>query len=93
MAVPPGPGKPKVIFAVYGGLRDGNSDKAEAEDVTDALQTVINNTVGEVVKIDNKNMGRDPAKRVQKHFGAIVELAGGRTRAFACLENQTIDFT
>jgi hypothetical protein len=82
----------KVIFAVYGALRDGDSDKAEAADVTQALQTAINNTVGEVIKIDNTNMGGDPARRVKKHFGAIVEI-NGRRRAFACEENQTIDFT
>jgi hypothetical protein len=93
MAVPPGPGKPKVTFAVYGALVGGNSDNAKAADVTDALQKAINNTDGEVVKIDNKNLGPDPAKGTQKHFGAIVVLASGKSKAFACLENQTIDFT
>jgi hypothetical protein len=82
----------KVIFAVYGGLRDGNPDKAEAKDVTQALQTAINNSVGETVKIDNKTMGGDPARRVKKQFGAIVEVNGVK-RAFACQENETIDFT
>jgi predicted hydrolase (HD superfamily) len=82
----------KVIFAVYGGLRDGNPDKTEAKDVTQALQTAINNSVGETVKIDNKTMGGDPARRVKKQFGAIVEVNGVK-RAFACQENETIDFT
>ena len=94
MAVPPGPGKPKVIFAVYGGLKGGSQDNAwkTALDATDALQTAINNTTGEIVKIDNGSMGRDPAHLVPKQFGAIVEVTGER-RAFACLEGQTIDFT
>jgi hypothetical protein len=93
MAVPPGPGKPRVLFAAYGGLRDGNQDKAEALDATDALQTAINNTAGEVVKINNGTMGRDPAHLVPKQFGAIVVMVTGERRAFACLEGQTIDFT
>jgi hypothetical protein len=88
--------KVKVIFAVYGGLRDGNPDNAwqTAKDVTQALQTAIDNAagLGQTVKIDNKNMGGDPAKHVKKQFGAIVEVNGVR-RAFACQENETIDFT
>lgn len=93
MAVAPGPGKPTVKFAVYGGLKGGNSDNALAKDVTDALQTAINKTAGEVVKIDNGTMGGDPAHLVQKHFGAILKMVNGEDRAFACLEGQTIDFT
>jgi hypothetical protein len=93
MAVPPGPGKPKVTFAVYGGLVGGNPDKAEAQDRTDALQKAINNTDGESVRIDNTNLGPDPAKGTPKQFGAILVLASGKSKAFACLENQTIDFT
>jgi len=81
-----------VIFAVYGALRDGNSDKTEAADVTRALQKALDNTVGEVVQINNANMGGDPASGVVKHFGAIVDV-NGRRRAFACQEGQTIDFT
>jgi hypothetical protein len=81
-----------VKFAVYGGLRDGNPDKAEAKDVTAALQTAINNTPSGSVKIDNHNMGGDPARRVKKVFGAVVDVHG-TVRAFACQENETIDFT
>jgi hypothetical protein len=81
-----------VIFAVYGALRDGNSDNTEAAEVTGALQTVIDNTVGEVVQINNANMGQDPAVGVKKHFGALIDV-NGRRRAFACQEDQTIDFT
>ena len=94
MAVPAGTNKPKVIFAAYGGLKNGSQDNGwkTAKDVTDALQTAINNTDGEVVKIDNKTMGGDPAHLVLKQFGAIVEVDGKR-RAFACKENETIDFT
>jgi hypothetical protein len=81
-----------VIFAVYGALKDGNSDKAEAQDVTRALQRAIDNSVGQVVTINNTSMGGDPSKGFTKHFGAIVEVDGTR-RAFACEERQTIDFT
>ena len=45
-----------VLFAAYGALRDGNSDKTEAAEVTRALQRAIDNTVGEVVVINNANM-------------------------------------
>jgi hypothetical protein len=85
---------PTVRFAVYGALRNGNQDNTEAKIVTAALQTAINNSPNGsgVVRIDNKNMGGDPAPGVQKHFGAIVEV-NGTNRPFACVENQTIDFT
>ena len=82
----------QVVFAVYGALRDGNSDKTEAADVTSALQQVLDQTVGEVVEINNDNMGQDPAFGVVKHFGALVDV-DGRRRAFACQEGKTIDFT
>jgi hypothetical protein len=94
MAVPviepvkPGPGKPQVIIAVYGGLHDGNNIGAQI--VTNALQTAINKTAK--VLIDNKNMGVDPAHRVKKQFGAIV-VVNGKGRFFVGEENQTIDFT
>ena len=83
-----------VRFAVYGALRGGNQDNTEAADVTQALQTAINNSPNGngVVKINNANMGGDPAKGVGKHFGALVEV-DGVPRAFACQENQTIDFS
>jgi hypothetical protein len=83
-----------VRFAVYGALRDGNQDNTEAAVVTNALQEAINNSPNEngVVTINNETMGGDPARGVQKHFGAIVEV-DGRPHAFACLEGQTIDFS
>jgi hypothetical protein len=97
MAVPveepvqPGPGKPQVIIAIYGGLHDGNNIGAHI--VTRALQTAINKTAaGQKVKIDNNNMGVDPAHRVKKQFGAIV-VVNGKGRVFVGEENQTIDFT
>jgi hypothetical protein len=82
----------RVIFAVYGALRSGNQDNTEAAIVTDALQGRLNNSPNGVVRINNANMGGDPAAGVQKHFGAIVEVDGVQ-RPFACLENQTIDFS
>jgi hypothetical protein len=89
----------KVIFAVYGGLKGGNSDSTEARIVTTALQGQLSKPGSNgVVRIDNTTMGGDPAPGVQKHFGAIVEVDGpapGQKQQlpFACLENQTIDFT
>ena len=84
----------KVLFAVYGALRDGNQDKTEAAIVTGVLQTAIDNSPNgnRVVTINNANMGGDPAPGVQKHVGALVEV-DGVPRPFACLENQTIDFS
>jgi hypothetical protein len=81
-----------VVFAVYGALKDGNPDRTQAAEVTGALQRTINRTVGEVVRINNSNLGQDPAPGVVKHFGAVVDVNGTR-RAFACQEGQTIDFT
>ena len=82
----------KVLFAAYGALRNGNQDNTEARIVTGVLQQRLNSTPNGVVKINNANMGGDPAPGVQKHFGAIVEV-DGVPRPFACLENQTIDFS
>jgi len=82
----------RVIFAVYGALRSGGQDNTEAAIVTDALQGQLNNMPNGVVRINNANMGVDPAPGVTKHFGAIVEV-DGMSRPFACQENQTIDFS
>ena len=82
----------KVVSASYGALRDGNPDRTEAAIVTSALQSRLDQTPSGLVRINNANMGGDPARGVQKHFGAIVEVDGTR-KAFACLENQTIDFS
>jgi hypothetical protein len=82
----------QVIFAAYGGLRDGNQDNTEAAEVTGAVQQRINESSNGVVTINNANMGGDPAQGVVKHFGAIVQNEEGRRRAFACQENQTIAF-
>jgi hypothetical protein len=97
MAVPPGTNKPVVLFAVYGGLKDGNPNGGSktAINATDALQTAINSSGDETVTIDNGTMGRDPAHLVKKQFAALLKMPGpgGEERAFACLEGQTIDFT
>lgn len=80
----------QVVFAAYGGLRDGDPLQEEAAEVTQALQALINdpNFRGTVV-INNQNMGGDPAPNVVKHFGAIINV-DGQSRAFACQENQEI---
>ena len=44
------------------------------------------------MKINNANMGGDPARGVDRHFGAIVEI-NEVDPAFACREGQTIDFS
>lgn len=80
-----------VIFAAYGALRNGDPDKTEAAIATGALQEKLDNTPNGVVRIDDANLGGDPAPGADKHFGAIVEVDGAQ-RPFACLENQTIDF-
>src|SRR4051794_10342729 len=81
----------RVIFAVYGALRDGTPRSTQAAIVTDALQDRLDADPDGVVKIDNNNLGIDPAVGVQKHFAALVEV-NGVPRPFACLERQTIDF-
>jgi hypothetical protein len=98
--VPPGPGKPRVLFAAYGGLKNGNPNSGwkTALDATGALQTAINASGDETVTINNGTMGRDPAHLVPKQFAAILEYVipgtGNRERrAFACKEGETIDFT
>ena len=78
-----------VLFAVYGGLRNGNPLQEEAADVTQALQTLLNPGSPGTVVINNSNMGGDPAVGVQKHFGALIEV-DGENRAYACLEDQEI---
>jgi hypothetical protein len=82
----------QATFAVFGALRDGNQDNTEAAIVTAALQDQFGQHPNGVVTINNQTMGGDPAIGVQKHFGAIVEV-DGVPRAFACQENQTIDFS
>jgi hypothetical protein len=83
-----------VKYAVYGALRGGNQDNTEAAIVTQPLQQAIDNSPNRngVVKINNVNMGGDPARGVDKHFAAIVEI-NDVDRPFACRENQTIDFS
>src|SRR4051794_37078325 len=84
----------KVIFAVYGALRGGNQDNTEAAIVTATLQQQIDSNphhIG-VVTINDTTTGGDPAVGVEKHFGAIVEVDGVQL-PFACLQNQTIDFS
>ncbi|MGH3843987.1 MAG: hypothetical protein ACRDS0_21460 [Pseudonocardiaceae bacterium] len=85
-----------VIAASYGGLRNGDKDNSQAVDVKAALQNALSNALKAsphgIVTINNQNMGGDPAPGVLKHFGAIVEVDGTRY-AFACEENQTINFT
>ena len=79
----------KVLFAAYGGLRNGDPLKEEAADVTQALQAQLGPDSPGTVVINNQNMGGDPAVNVVKHFGALIDVDGQR-RAFACQEGQEI---
>jgi len=81
-----------VEFAVYGALMGGDENKAAGLIVTGALQSQINENNG-IVKINNTTMGAepDPAPKNTKHFGAIVNV-NGTLYAYACEENQEIDF-
>jgi hypothetical protein len=88
----PATGTVKVVYAVFGAL-DGNQ-VARAQDVKKALQTLLNKTPNNVVTINDKSMGGDPAVGLVKHFGAYVEVGQpGTTIYFACEEGQTIDFS
>jgi hypothetical protein len=93
------PAKPRVIFAVYGGVRDHNPDDVPTENVTAKLQIAIEKSLlgggpnSGHVKIDRFSMVGDPANGVVKSFGAIVEYPDGETRFFAGKENDTIDFS
>jgi hypothetical protein len=81
-----------VLYAVYGAL-DGNQ-VARAQDVKNALQTLLNRTPTNVVAINNANMGGDPAVGFDKHFGAYVQVGQSESPIyFACQEGQTIDFS
>jgi hypothetical protein len=89
-------GTVKVVYAVFGAL-DGNQ-VARAQDVKKALQTLLNEPKNNnVVTINDKNMGEDPAVGLVKHFGAYVEVGRpgqpGTTIYFACQEGQKIDFS
>jgi hypothetical protein len=88
-------GTVKVVYAVFGAL-DGNQ-VARARDVKKALQTLLNGTPpNNVVTINDKSMGGDPAVGLVKHFGAYVEVGSHQpvaTLYFACQEGQTIDFS
>jgi len=80
-----------VAFAVYGALIDENT--SGAADVTGTLQNLLNSSGSGVVTINNSNMGVDPAPYYVKSFAALVSVAGGPLQAWACNENQTIDFS
>ena len=78
-----------VKFAVYGALPGGDGNHAQAIDVTQKLQNLINNNGG-IVTCNNSNF-TDPSPGNLKHFGAKI-IRSGRETVFACEENQTIDF-
>lgn len=59
----------RVTSAVYGPLRDGGQDNAEASIVKKALQERLNSTPNGVVTINNRNMGVDPAPGVRGQTG------------------------
>jgi hypothetical protein len=79
-----------VLFAVYGGLRNGDPLQEEAADVTQALQAHLQPGSSGTVVINNQNMGGDPAVNVVKHFGALIQIDNNKPKAFACQEGQEI---
>ena len=79
----------QVQFASYGALPGGAANNAKAFDVTQSLQTLINENAG-VVSCGNQSFG-DPSPGNTKHFGAVV-TRNGANHLFACQEGQTIDF-
>lgn len=70
-------------------LVGGKSNGAQAFDVSETLQQLINAQNG-VVTLDNASFG-DPAPGNIKHFGALV-TRGQQDLYFACQEGQQIDF-
>jgi hypothetical protein len=81
----------QVLIASYGALAQSDPNLTRAKKVTGTLQDQLDYVPDGIVTINNLSMGGDPAPGFTKHFGAIVEV-GGQTRAFACQENQTINF-
>jgi hypothetical protein len=80
-----------VISAAYGALAQGISTETQAKDVTGDLQHQFAINPDGIVTINNEAMGGDPSPGFTKHFGAIV-VVNGKRLAFACQENQTINF-
>ena len=76
-----------VTHAVYGALPGGNSETAQAFNVTSELSSLLNASGATGVVQCGNNLAGDPSFGNQKHFGALVN-----NRYFACLEGQTIDF-
>jgi hypothetical protein len=76
-----------VLFAVYGGLPNGDPTQPEAANVTIAVQEQIN--ASGTVQVNNGALGGDPAPGVTKHFGALIDVDGA-IRPIACQEGQEI---
>lgn len=77
-----------VNYAVYGALPGGNSENAEAFNVTSELRAVLNAPGATGVVQCGNNLKGDPSPGNTKHFGALVN-----NHYFACQEGQTIDFS
>ena len=76
--------------AVFGALAGGNPTNAQAFDVTQRLQQLINANPKNV-PITIASFG-DPSVGNGKHFGATVKRADG-IKSFVCPEGTTVDFT
>jgi hypothetical protein len=76
-----------VGFAVYGALPGGDSQNAEAYDVTQVLSSILNAPGATGIVVCGNNLKGDPCPGNAKHFGALVN-----NLYFACLEGQAIDF-
>lgn len=82
----------QVLGAAYGALANGDANLPKGIDATGTLQALLPDNSDGIVLIDNDTMGGDPAYGFRKHFGAVV-VVHGQSRAFACQEGQTINFS
>lgn len=80
-----------VVAAAYGALENGDPDTDVAYDVTSTLQSLLDDQYNSTAMPISNSIFGDPAPKYPKHFGAVVIVNGKRT-AFACAENQKIDF-
>ncbi|OIR09957.1 hypothetical protein GALL_78790 [mine drainage metagenome] len=79
-----------VLWAVYGALKSGQAQQAQAADVTACLQTLLK--AGSVAAINNGTMGGDPCFGFTKAFGACV-VRQDQKYLYACQEGQQVDFS
>lgn len=82
-----------VHMANYGGLPGGNMLDMRVSDVRNVIAGFLfdESNQGQALKIDNDNMGGDPAPYAPKQFVACIDFEG-QTYAFACKEGESVTF-